>query len=92
MWKLSFDHSTYIRLTKISSNTAAKYRTDCGLDIVKKTIEVKGISPVVEVKKTEEITIDREQMKELLTNAEVEFKGNASNVTLLELIKENWLI
>lgn len=87
MTKFSFETFTNLVKTK-GVERANKYREECG----GKKAEIKEVSPVAEVLDTQEITIDRDNMKELLNNAEIEFKGNASNVTLLELIKTNWLI
>lgn len=86
--KTAFSFEQFTNLMQQSPAKAFAYR-----DRMKKAKkEVVEVSPVAEVMETKEITIDRDQMKEILTNAEIEFKGNASNATLLELIKTNWLI
>ena len=84
-----FSFEQFTNLMKQSPAKAFAYRDRM------KTGEVVAeevVSPVAEVLETKEITIDRAGMKELLINASIEFKGNASNATLLELIKVNGLI
>lgn len=83
-----FNFETFTNLIKTKGvERAEQYRDECSNQEVKKEV-----SPTADVLETQEIEISRDQMKEILNNASVEFKGNTSNIKLLELIKENWLI
>jgi len=89
MAKFSFETFTNLVKTK-GVERANQYREECS---GRKQEEAKKVvSPVAEVLETQEIEISRDNMKAVLTNASIEFKGNASNASLLELIKVNGLI
>ena len=71
MSKFSFQTFTNLVKTK-GVERANQYRDECS---GKKKEEAKiEVSPVAEVLETKEIEISREEMKELLNNASVEFK------------------
>lgn len=83
-----FSFEQFTNLMKQSPEKAFAYRDR----MRKNKEEVVEVSPTSPTLQTTEITIDREEMKRILNEASVEFKGNASNNSLLELIKTNGLI
>lgn len=84
--KFSFEQFT--NLMRQSPVKAFAYR-DRMKSTEEKVVEVSAVSEIME---TKEITIERDEMKAILKNAEISFKENTRNPTLLNLIKENGLI
>jgi hypothetical protein len=80
---LSFDHKMHVWLMQESSELARKYRVDCWIE--------KDINTELK-EKWEEINITREELKDLLKNAWIEFKWNSKTDVLVNLCIENNLI
>ena len=79
-----FNHKTYVTLLNTSAELAKQYRIDCWLEKPEeKQVEILN-------KETKELT--REELKEILTTAEIDFQWNAKTDKLKELALENNLI
>ena len=84
---LSFDHKTYTRLLRTSTELAKQYRIDCGLDMPERVEKVEdvieGTDTESEVVAETEVALEaveepkkeysRDELKELLNNAEVQY-------------------
>ena len=87
--KTAFNFEQFNNLMRQSPSKAFAYRDAFSL---KKKETPKPVDPVAEKLETTEIEVSRKDMIAILTEAKVDFKKNASNITLLELIKTNGLI
>lgn len=93
MWNLWFNFETFTNLMKLSPTRAFEYRDKCHNET--KTVETAPIiNDIVENEEiqTEEINITREELKDLLKNAWIEFKWNSKTDVLVNLAIENNLI
>lgn len=96
---LSFDHKMHVRLSKESSILAKQYRIDCGLEKAEsKKVIIKKEVPVIEtiIEKApvieDRVEYSRDDLKVMLSEAEIKFFNWAKTEALLEICIRNELI